>query len=608
MQHKKLAQQIFPANIIITILAMLAVTWYGSNAFRDFYINELTSGLKARALLVSEQIGSAVADNSLDSLRSFCLRAGRASDMRITVIAPDGRVLADSNENPEAMDNHLNRPEVVTALQGKTGTSLRYSKTLRQKMLYVAITLPALPPEVSSRQEQDLPSSVLRMSVPLTAIEQILKSVHLKIAMGVLPVICLVILITFFVSRRISRPLEKMRKTAELFSHGDFSTKMADNLDMTASSEVVALAGAMDQMANQLNERINTIIAQRNELETVFSSMVEAIIAIDSQWRIVSLNKAAAQMFGAKRQDCQGRLLQEVVRNVELQQLINDVIESGQPVAREFSLEQGGELLSLKTNGVPLLDSNNDNMGVLLVINDVTHLHRLENIRRDFVANVSHELKTPVTAIRGYVETLLDGALENQEDAERFLEIVLKQTDRLGAIIEDLLDLSRLEEQSDKKEITFTRALLKPALAEVVESCRFKGDQKNITINLSCPADLEIRMNLTLLEQAVTNLVINAIKYSEPGSEVWIRAGKNGKEAEDEVVISVEDSGVGIEPEHLPRLFERFYRSDKARSRKLGGTGLGLSIVKHIAQAHHGAVEVQSRPGQGTVFSIRLPG
>lgn len=605
MQHRKLIWQIFPSNILITFLAMLAVTWYGSISLHDFYMDEMETGLKARALLISERVNELLSQKSIDSLRSFCIKAGRESSTRITVIDISGKVLADSNEDPDSMDYHDNRVEVQQALQGKTGTSLRYSRTLGENMLYVAI---ALRPLAGSDSALDLlpPVAILRTSVPVTSIDRILHDGQIKIAMGAIPVIVIAALITFFVSRRISMPLERMRHTAQLFSGGDFSQKMSDKLGMSSSREVVALAGAMDHMAVQLNERIKTINEQRNELETVFSSMIEAVIAIDTDWKIVSINKAAAKIFSVDAQQTQGKILHEVVRNIDLQRQIEEILTTGQPNEEELVLHNGEEERLLRIHGVQLLDSRGTGMGVLLVVNDVTHLRRLENVRRDFVANVSHELKTPVTSIRGYVETLLDGALDDREDALHFLGIVLNQTNRLTAIIDDLLSLSRLEEKVDENEILLTMNKLKPALQEVVQSCQFKADEKNIKLFLSCPDSLQLPMNVILLEQAVTNLVINAIKYSDKGTEVSILV----EEVDDDggqVIISVVDHGAGIARQHLPRLFERFYRSDKARSRKLGGTGLGLSIVKHIAQAHGGDVEVQSEVSKGTSFFIRLP-
>ncbi len=607
MRHQKLIWQIFPANIIITFLAMLAVTWYSSVSLHDFYINELEIGLKARAVLIADMVGRAITLNKIDSLRDFCVKAGRASETRITVVNPVGKVIADSNEDPDNMDNHSNRPEIREARQNKTGASIRYSHTLDQNMIYVAVTIPSATTEEKLHGNDPATPSVLRMSVPLTSIDKILQSIRLKIAMGVIPVICVAAFITFFVSRLISMPLDKMRRTAERFSRGDFSRKMADSLTLKASSEVVALAGAMDNMAGQLNERIQTIVEQRNELEIVFSSMREALIAVDGQGRIVNFNNASAEMFEADPAQCHGRHLPEIIRNIDLQRLVEKILESGLPGEEEICLGDGVSARYLHVNGVPLRDSTGRKTGGLLVISDITHTRRLENVRRDFVANVSHELKTPVTSIRGYVETLLDGALDNHDDALRFLAVVQRQSELLSSIIDDLLTLSRIEEKGEKEKIALQVQNIKPVLVEVVESCRFKADEKNIKLVLNCPDNIEIKMNNTLFKQAVGNLVINAIKYSEAGSEVIIRAEEVDDGAE-QMVISVEDRGSGIPGEHLSRIFERFYRNDKARSRKLGGTGLGLSIVKHIVKAHGGVVDVQSEVNRGTVFFIRLPG
>jgi two-component system phosphate regulon sensor histidine kinase PhoR len=362
-------------------------------------------------------------------------------------------------------------------------------------------------------------------------------------------------------------------------------------------------------MAEQLNERIRTIVRQRNELEAVFASMSEAVLAVDTDERVISLNKAAFDIFAIDEKQASGLLLQEAVRNIDLQRQVKQILDSLQPLQDEIVLQHGASERFLQTNGVPLHDGSGKNIGVLVVMNDVTRLRRLENVRRDFVANVSHELKTPITSIKGYVETLLEGAMDNREDAERFLKIILKQTNQLYAIIEDLLSLSRIEKLSENKEVELSLGNLYPILEEAVQTCQMKASQKNIRISINCPEKLQARVNATLLEQAVVNLVVNAVKYSEDASEVIVSAAeKKLDDGTNRVVISVQDFGIGIAKKHLPRLFERFYRSDKARSRKMGGTGLGLSIVKHIAQTHGGEVAVQSQEGQGATFFISLPG
>jgi two-component system phosphate regulon sensor histidine kinase PhoR len=251
----------------------------------------------------------------------------------------------------------------------------------------------------------------------------------------------------------------------------------------------------------------------------------------------------------------------------------------------------------------PLLDANKEHIGTLVVFNDVTHFRRLENMRRDFVANVSHEIKTPLTAIKGFVETLHQGSVDNPEEADRFLGIINKHVDRLSAIIEDLLSLSRIEQEDEGKIIKLEEGYVNDVFQSAIQICRSKAEEKNITIRPVCNEPISAKFDTTLLEQAVVNLLDNAIKYSEPKSTILLKAQRNNSE----IRIRVEDQGIGIAKKHLPRLFERFYRVDKARSRKMGGTGLGLAIVKHIAQAHGGRITVESTLGVGSVFTIHLP-
>jgi two-component system phosphate regulon sensor histidine kinase PhoR len=361
-------------------------------------------------------------------------------------------------------------------------------------------------------------------------------------------------------------------------------------------------------MAWQIKERLNTITLQRNELETVFASMAEMVLAIDKDKRIIRLNRSAAALFYLSPDDVQGKMFHGVIRNADLNQMVDEVLSTGLRTEKDITLFVGPDKIYLHTRVVPLTDQWDRPMGALMVLTDMTRLHRLENMRRDFVANVSHELKTPVTSIRGYVETLLDGALDDPADARRFLEIVAKQTTRLDAIIDDLLTLSRIELQKDNNDISFARVRLKEILEVAVQTCQVRSLEKNIDITVECDEYLQVMLNPNLLEQAIINLLTNAVTYSSPGSSVAVRAVTQQSEGgKKRLVISVEDHGIGIAHEHLDRLFERFYRCDKARSTSQGGTGLGLSIVKHIAMVHGGSVNVQSEPGKGSIFSLTIP-
>jgi two-component system phosphate regulon sensor histidine kinase PhoR len=389
-----------------------------------------------------------------------------------------------------------------------------------------------------------------------------------------------------------------MKKSAGHFATGDFSHRVA----APDSEEMAGLAEALNQMASQLDNRIKTIINQRNELETVLSSMREGVVAFDNRERIISMNRAASVLFECDPVECEDRNIQEVVRNLPLQQFIRKAISGREPEEDDIVLYQNGEkILNLKSS--PLLDAGQEQIGTLVVINDVTQLRRLENMRKDFVANVSHEIKTPLTAIKGFVETLHRGGVDKPEEAERFLGIIQKHVDRLSSIIDDLLSLSKIEQEDERQTIQFELKPIRDIFRSAVQICRSKAEEKNIDINISCEEELTSYFDPTLLEQAVVNLLDNAIKYSEPNSAIHLRASLNDAE----VKIMVEDQGIGIAKKHLPRLFERFYRVDKARSRKMGGTGLGLAIVKHITQAHGGQVTVKSTLGRGSTFTIHLP-
>ena len=608
MKPRKLIWQIYPAAVAMMLVVIAVVSWYGAGVFHDFYLEKAEEDLESRANLIRSQIGGHLVTGDNEALRRFAKEAGRSSGTRITIIAQDGVVLADSNEKAESMDNHRLRPEVIMAYAGERGVSVRYSDTLREKMMYVAIPLQAAARPTEAIDGKNGMKAVIRMAVPITELDYTLSKMRQRIALGCLGISVIVALLTYAISRTVSRPLEEMTRTAERLARGDFSLRMQPQLNRTSSLEINELAAAMDRMAELLDEKIKAIVTHRNQLETVFSSMVESVIALDCQEQIISINRAAAILLGVRREDAQGRFIQEVLRNVPLQEQVQCILANREASENEIVFQDQAGDKYLQTRVVELHDGKGVGVGVLIVINDVTNLRRLERVRRDFVANVSHELRTPITSIRGYVETLLDGALDSPADSVRFLEIVLRQSDRLTAIIDDLLALSRIEQQSEDHSIAKAAGLLGPVLAAAVQTSKISAEQRGVHLAMACPDDLMVVMNETLLEQAVVNLLINAVTYSKPGDTVHLAAATTGMAGAGKVKISVTDSGCGIAKEHLPRLFERFYRSDKARSRDGGGTGLGLAIVKHIVQAHDGTVEVASVEGKGSEFSLILPG
>lgn len=601
-KHKKLFWQIFPATLIIILFSLFAVAWYSSNSTEKFYIEESAADLINRANLVRPTVVDLLEAGKTEELHTFTIESGRASETRITVIAENGSVLADTKENPANMDNHRLRPEIDEAFNGTPGTSLRFSNTLGERMLYSAIPI-TYNSHGGGDNDSVLTTAVLRLSIPITAIDSALGALNIKLFLGTIIAVLIAFIVTLFVSRNISRPLEEMTKRAEYYSQGDFSQRMTMQ-KTSASQEVATLVAAMDRMADQLDDKINTIVNQHNQLETVFSSMVEAVIAVDRDEKIVSINSAAAEMFNVERSEAEGCLVQEVIRNAAIHQQIEQVLLTEEPLEDEIVLTNGTGERYLQTNAVALGKRIGSEVGVLVVLNDVTRLRRLENVRSDFVANVSHELRTPITSIRGYVETLLEGAIDDKENAKKFLETVLRQSEQLSEIIDDLLALSRIEDGANNREMSLERQPLLLVLEDAIQTCFHKAREKEVSLDLDCPDDIKLKINRTLFEQAIVNLLINGITYSEYGGRVTIRAKQSMVNEQLYVEVRVIDNGVGIAKEHLPRLFERFYRSDKARNRKVGGTGLGLSIVKHIVQVHQGSVDVKSTLGEGSEFVL----
>jgi two-component system phosphate regulon sensor histidine kinase PhoR len=352
-------------------------------------------------------------------------------------------------------------------------------------------------------------------------------------------------------------------------------------------------------------ERGLTIGRQGTQQEAVLGSMIEGVLAVDARQRLLGINRAAADLLDVDPEDAAGRPLIDVIRNPDLRRFALTAIDCRAPVEDDLVLH-GLRDRTIRLRGTALRDASGEG-GAVIVLNDVTEMKRLEHVRRDFVANVSHELKTPIASIKGFVETLLDGAMDDPADTSRFLGIVARQADRLAAIVDDLLALSRIEQSEGAGNLPVETVPVASILTAVTLDCGPRAAGRSIRLEVDCPANLAATLNAALVEQAVINLVDNALKYSESGKTVWLSAAASEPPGPRELVLRVRDEGCGIEPIHLPRLFERFYRVDKARSRNLGGTGLGLSIVKHIVQAHTGAVSVDSEPGVGTTFTIRLP-
>lgn len=588
MFKRSLLWQLYPVYLLIIVIALFSITWYLSHLLPDFYNDQVAEDLQARANLIKEQFLEKLQAEDFEGMDILSKELGASSSTRITIILPNGKVVADSHENPENMENHGDRPEFKDAYEKEIGKSLRFSNTLDQSMMYLALSL----------KGQGGILAVVRTSVPVVAINEKLGDLNNKIVLSAIIIAICAAVITLIVSRRISQPIQQMKETAQRFALGELALRVP----LPKQAELTELAQALNEMAQQLQDRIHTITEQRNELKAILSSMVEGVVAVDSKGYIVNINESAAKFLNTDITAARGSAVEEVIRNAEFQDFIHSILNKERTSQTDIVLS-GPKDRIIRLDGANLTDSQGNKSGAVIVISDMTRMRRLEDVRRDFVANVSHELRTPITSIKGFVETLIGSDIKMPQEAERFLQIIAKHSDRLNAIVEDLLSLSRLEEGRENRKITFEKTSIFKVLNSVVEMSTIKAEVKNITIELDCQDDINVKINTNLLEQAILNLVDNAIKYSENAGKVQIRAYRTNKT----IVISVRDYGCGISKKHQNRIFERFYVVDKSRSRKLGGTGLGLAIVKHIAEVHSGKVTIESSPGVGSTFFLQLP-
>ena len=522
----------------------------------------------------------------------ICGRASKTLSLktkcRITVINIQGKVLADSEKPREEiihMENHLNRPEVITALSGNIGIDTRYSPTLKIDMLYVALLL----------TDKNETLGILRLALPLESVQKTLSTTRKTVFLGLFFSLVLAFVLGSIAASRVIKPINRMINASRKFSEGDFSRRIIQ----PSQDEIGELAATLNKMAQDIENKIKEIRAQNQKLAAIFNSMIEGVIIIDKAGRIVSINQAVEKIFGVVKGDAAGKIFLEVIRNNDIAEVISAILKKGEPVSAELTLIYPVRRI-FEVNATPIFD--NDTIGgCLLVIHDITEIRRLETMRRDFVANVSHELKTPLTSIKGFVETLLEGALDDKENNRNFLKIIQNHAERLNSLVEDLLSLSYLE---SKETILNKESLnLRLQLEEVISGFKSQLKKMNVAIKNDLPAGISINADKNRIEQVFTNLIDNAIKFNKEKGSIRVYS----REANGKIEVFVEDSGIGIPEKDIPRVFERFYRVDKARSRELGGTGLGLSIVKHIIELHNGSVGVESVEGLGSKFWFTLP-
>ncbi len=589
---KRIFFQIYPGFLLVIALTIIPTAWFATRIFREFYLESLRDEVLVRANMMNPRVAQAIGKNEFAAI---CDAIAKTADARVTVINPQGSVLYDSEGDYEAMPDHsVARPEMKAALiDRRNGVAIRYSSTLLKDMLYAA------EPLFNAKGEL---IGVLRLSLPVETVDTNIGKLNFKLVFFAFILAVLSMLLGLLISRRLSRPIENIRRAVDVMANGNLDRKIHPSSNI---EEINALADAVNSLAVQLKLRISDITSRKNELGAILSSMKEGVIAVDSNFKVIIVNRSAAEILNLDMDSASGHTLYEVLRNPRMQKFAENILASRESGEEEIECTFDGKRILVMRGSIMIDEEGGEPSGAVIVIGDVTRMRRLEEMRRDFVANVSHEIKTPVTAIKASVEALEESGADLPEPLRKFLQIIERHADRLEALVSDVLSLSALESNSSAQgmRFTFKREKVAEILATAKELCRAKAEAAGVVLELDCPKELEVVADSSLLEQAVMNLIDNAVKYSPSGSSVRI----TGKTSDEQVEIRVTDHGCGIDSKEHERIFERFYRVDKARSRKLGGTGLGLSIVKHIVLAHEGTVHVESEPGQGASFVIELP-
>ncbi len=536
---------------------------------------------------------------TLSALQETARDLGNRASARVTLIAADGTVLADStarDADVPAIENHKSRPEIQQALFTGHGEDIRPSHTTGERTMYRAVLL---------RQPQNAAPIAVRVGLPMVTADRETSELkqHLFLALGVAFLVAL--MLSVWLAHSITRPLSDIASAARQLSSGHQTIPIRT----TAQDEVGILATTLNDMASQLHAKIDELSEDRAQLLAVLTSMVEGVMVLDYRGHVLQINPALERMFGISRVEARGRPCAELFRHQQLNDLVTTILRSPAPYEDEIVLPLTGRCLQIEAS--PAGGERESEACIVLVFHDITELRRLEKIRKDFVANVSHELRTPLTSIKGYVEALLDGAKDDPIASAKFLEIILKQSDRLNLIIEDLLELSKIESGrvSLKEEPLELRSVVDRTLSMIKPIADKKRHRLVTSVDPSLPP---VAGDDGRLVQVLTNLLDNAIKYTPEGGTITVGAALapsigNAEPLARAIELTVTDTGIGIPEEDRPRVFERFYRVDKARSRELGGTGLGLAIVKHIVEGHGGQVWVEANHPQGSRFVVRLP-
>ncbi len=592
MFRSKLLWRLYIGFATILFISTVIVGITLSRQLSENTLKEIQNSLSVRSEMLSEIAKDFLLtrpDSNFSAVtQDTVVRLGRATNTRLTVITPEGWVIADSEEQPAVMDNHSQRPEIIEARDSGIGTASRFSQTQQQMLMYRAIPV--------MKNQQLL--GFVRAAVPLTAVDQQLAQLQRLILLSASIVAIAALLLGLYFVNRVTGPLRSMTEAAEAISKGDYNRR----IEVVYQDEIGSLAAAFNRMARGSAQRMDDITRDRNRLSSIFAGMVEGVVDVDEDQKIVHINQVAAELLGLSINGSIGKSLWEEVRVTEIITALEQTLETQKVVNTQMRRPSNEDDQVVNIYAAALQNEQGDSIGAVIVLNNISKLDQLERIRRDFVANASHELKTPITAIRGLTETILDDDKMPADIRQGFMEKVHAQSIRLSSLVTDLMTISRLE--SDHQEKSVNAFDLGELVRRSMADCTALSQEKQLQTELSLPdSAMIINGDAQAISQLVDNLIDNAIKYTENGGTVSVKLEKENNTAK----FTVEDSGIGINPQDQQRIFERFYRVDKARSRELGGTGLGLSIVKNIAEEHDGNVTVASKPGLGSTFTITLP-
>jgi two-component system phosphate regulon sensor histidine kinase PhoR len=587
----KFKWKLFLSYLLIVLIPFLAAERFIASHLKKQLLEQTEDRLFKETLLI-KTILEKDPDKPFqpEKLDPIAKHMGRQIEARVTFIDPRGAVVGDSAvpfEELKALEDHSRRPEFIAAFEKNHGMAMRYSTTLRKDMMYVAVRV----------QPHDEFFGVARVALPLTNVNDLISRTELSLLTAFVLCAALILVLNVLASRKLAQPIEQITQAAQAISAGDFNVKVYAE---EYGKELETLGRSVNTMAAEIKKRVREITQEKETLNTILRSMSDGVMVVDVHGRIMLINSILEGLLDSP-QSVMGKSPVEVIRSAELQDGFARVLETGETFNMQLSIAITGSDKVLDVT-VTRLTPEGKTRGAVAVFHDITELKRINKVRKDFVANVSHELRTPLTSIKGYAETICYGRLDDLTKAKSFAEIILKHANRLSALVEDLLSLTRLEGKRStptKREMNLGEVL--DAAIQVVKPT---AEKKHLTIETSLQPDrITAWADRDQISQALINLLDNAVKYTPEGGTISVL----GKDTENEVQVTVQDTGIGIPREDLDRIFERFYRVDRNRSREMGGTGLGLSIVKHIIQGHEGKIRVQSRLEEGSAFTFSLP-